>query len=52
MRLKRIWWGLQEKAQWVRELLCDHRWVMCRLQPLVPGTSYECVKCGKIDHAD
>jgi hypothetical protein len=33
----------------IRHWLCDHEWRPTRFQALVPGASYECVKCGKIE---
>lgn len=51
MRLKFMWWGLQRKVEWVRQLFCAHSWRTCSLQPLNGGTAYECAKCGKYYHA-
>ncbi len=31
----------------IRQRLCRHEWRVTRFQALVPGTSYECTKCGK-----
>jgi hypothetical protein len=30
----------------LKQRLCCHRWRVSRFQPLIPGTSYTCVKCG------
>ena len=30
----------------LRQRLCRHQWRVSRFQPLIPGTSYTCVKCG------
>ena len=36
----------------IRNWLCRHNYRPSKFQPLVPGTSYECSKCGKIIHHD
>lgn len=31
----------------LRQFFCRHHWRPTKFQALVPGTSYECTKCGK-----
>lgn len=34
----------------IRQLLCRHEYRPTKYQALVPGTSYECVKCKKFTY--
>lgn len=36
----------------IRQLFCRHNYRPTRLQALVPGTSYQCTKCGKRAYRD
>lgn len=36
----------------ITRLFCRHQWSVCRLQPLVGGTTYRCSKCWSYRHED
>lgn len=33
----------------IRQAICRHEWGVTKFQALVPGTSYRCGKCSKIE---
>jgi hypothetical protein len=37
---------MREFLRNLRQRLCTHKWRVSKFQPLIPGTSYTCVKCG------
>jgi len=41
--------ALARLRQSIRQALCKHTWRPTLFQALVPGTSYECTKCGKME---
>lgn len=36
----------------IRRFFCHHEWRPTKFQALVPSTSFECVKCGKLEYRD